>query len=515
MIKTFRILSRLSAVCLTVLFAVSCSDDKPGGMDDPAPAKSVVNVDMSAFSATGEQSVSGLTDGTYAVEFYAKSNGTGYITANGRMTAVTDANGKLVKGVIRGVQVSGGKCDIALKNIAASQVATIKLISGDKAATLIKGGDISMLSLVEQKGGTYKDENGTAVTMPNYLADNGMNLVRLRLYNNPGQREYQRVRYLYDENGKDSVTNMDEKGNEYPKYWLPKGIQDEADVLVLAKRAKAAGQQIMLTFHYSDFWTNAGEQEIPYAWKDMDAATMTQALYDYTYAFMEKMKAQGTTPEYVSLGNETQAGMLYPIGGPLDTQSSTYWQKVQNLAKLYNAGYKAVKASAPESKVIIHLAMAGEKDNYNWYFDLMSNYQVSYDIIGSSYYPFWTNRSANVVADWANDITERYQKDLIFMETAYAWQKTIPNGNDGQISHNGPYEEMTTAAQKAFMLELTNEIKKVKNQRVLGYVYWDPIFIPAGDAGWVIGEDNPVSNSALFDFNGNALPVWDAYRYNN
>lgn len=29
---------------------------------------------------------------------------------------------------------------------------------------------------------------------------------------------------------------------------------------------------------------------------------------------MNKMKAQGTTPEFVSLGNEVQAGMLYPDG---------------------------------------------------------------------------------------------------------------------------------------------------------------------------------------------------------
>ena len=53
------------------------------------------------------------------------------------------------------------------------------------------------------------------------------------------------------------------------------------------------------------------------------------------------------------------------------------------------------------------------------------------------------------------------------------------------------------------------------NQRVLGYVYWDPIFIPAGNAGWVVGGKNVVSNSVLFDFDGHALPVLDAFRNNN
>ena len=41
---------------------------------------------------------------------------------------------------------------------------------------------------------------------------------------------------------------------------------------------------------------------------------LKKALYDFTFDFMNKMKAQGTTPEFVSLGNEVQAGMLYPDG---------------------------------------------------------------------------------------------------------------------------------------------------------------------------------------------------------
>jgi len=128
------------------------------------------------------------------------------------------------------------------------------------------------------------------------------------------------------------------------EYELPAGIQNEADILALAKRAKAKGMQLLLTFHYSDFWSNGEVQYIPHAWKDMDAEQMTKALYDFTYQFMEKMKAQGTTPEYVSLGNETQAGMLYPLGGPL-AQPLDY-TLVENLAAFYNAGYDAVKAPA-------------------------------------------------------------------------------------------------------------------------------------------------------------------------
>ena len=480
---------------LTAAGLASCSKDTPGAMEDQSAAVGVVSVPVSGFSG-GQQTVGGLEDGVYSLQFFAKGEGQGYVEAGGQRTALTATGGVLTEGFVRGIEVTGGSCVISLKDAQPSQFSIIRLVKTDKAFSLLKGGDISELSYVEQNGGKYYDENGNAVELPKYMADNGMNLVRLRLYNEPGKYKY---------------------AAEDPnvEYELPAGIQDEADILALAKRAKAAGQQILLSFHYSDFWSNGAVQHIPHAWKDMDAETMTNALYDFTYQFMEKMKAQGTTPEYVSLGNETQAGMLYPLGGPLDSGLDDYYTRVQNLVGFYNAGYDAVKASNENTKVVIHLAGAGNKDTNNWYFGLMQDNGVKYDIIGSSYYPFWTANAAKEVCEWAEYVTDKFDKDLIFMETAYAWQQKTHDGYDGQLSHNWPYTDLSQTGQKNFMLELSNEIKKVGNQRVLGYIYWDPIFIPSGNAGWVVGGANIVSNSALFDFDGKALPVWDAFRYNN
>ena len=480
---------------LATVGLTSCSKDTPGALEDQPAAVSVMNVPVNGFS-NGQQTVSGLEDGVYSLQFFAKSEGKGYVEAGGRKTALTESSNVLTEGYVRGIEVNGGSCVINIKDENASQFSNIRLIKTDRPFTLLKGGDISELSLVEREGGKFYDADGNSVEMPKFMADNGMNLVRLRLYNEPGKYKY----------------SAEDPNVEYE---LPAGIQDETDILSLAKRAKAAGQQILLTFHYSDFWSNGAVQHIPHAWKDMDASTMTKALYDFTYQFMEKMKAQGTTPEYVSLGNETQAGMLYPLGGPLDSNLDDYYTRVQNLVAFYNAGYEAVKASSTETKVIIHLAGAGNKDTNNWYFGLMQDNSVKYDIIGSSYYPFWTANTAKEVCEWAEYVTDKFDKDLIFMETAYAWQQKTHEGFDGQLSHNWPYTDLSKAGQKNFMLELSNEIKKVKNQRVLGYIYWDPIFIPAGNAGWVVGGANIVSNSALFDFDGKALPVWDAFRNNN
>ena len=468
----------------------ACSADIPGAMADPEPAASVTNVLISGFT-NGQQTVSGLADGTYSLEFYAKGSGTGYVEANGRMTALVNSPTVYQKGFVRGIEVSGGSCSISIKDADASQFNSMNLIKNDKPFTLIKGGDISELTLVEQNGGKYYD-NGQEGSCLDILKVNGTNLVRLRLYNDPGNASY------------------------VPSNRLPAGIQDQADILNLAKRAKAAGMQILLSFHYSDYWSNGETQAIPHEWEGMDAAQTTKALYDFTYSFMEKMKAQGTTPEYVSLGNETQAGMLYPLGGPLDSNDADYWTKVSNLATFYNAGYDAVKASSEETKVIIHLADAGGKDGFNWYFGLMNDYYVKYDIIGASYYPFWTGKWAKDVCQWAEYVTDKFDKDMIFMEVGYAWSSTIDDGmTSGQLSHNWPYTDMSQTGQKNFMLEVINEIKKVNNQRLLGFVYWDPVFIPAGSAGWELGAKNIVSNATLFDFDGNAIEVMNAFKYNN
>lgn len=469
----------------------SCSDKAPGAMDDPEPAVKVLTIAMNSFSG-GQLTLNDLSDGLYDLEFYAKGQGNGYVEANGKTTTVETSSGAQQHGYVRGIEVSGGRCTIAVHGEDVSAFTTMKLIKTGSPFTLLKGGDISELTLVEQKGGKYYDADGKQGDCLDILSANGMNLVRLRLYNDPGNPNFA------------------------PSNRLPAGIQTQEDILRLAQRAKAAGMQILLSFHYSDYWTNGETQTIPHEWDGMNAEQMTQALYDFTYNFMERMKAQGTAPEYVSLGNETQAGMLYPLGGPLNSSDPNYTTLVKNLTGFYNAGYDAVKTSNPDSRVIIHLAGAGDKDMNNWYFGLMNDWGVQYDIIGSSYYPFWTGNTVKEACEWAEYITKRYDRDLLFMETGYAWSQTIDDGvTSGQLSHNGPYTDMSKNGQKNFMNELVNQIKRVGNQRVLGFVYWDPIFIPAGDAGWELGAKNIVSNSALFGFGGEALPVLDIFRNNN
>lgn len=99
------------------------------------------------------------------------------------------------------------------------------------------------------------------------------------------------------------------------------------------------------------------------------------------------------------------------------------------------------------------------------------------------------------------------------METGFAWNTTLEDGSIGQIANNLPYMDMTPEAQRAFLLQLSEQIKS-GSERVLGYIYWDPIYIAAPNCGWKAGEKNVTGNSTLFDFDGKALPAWEAFKYN-
>ena len=70
-------------------------------MDDQPAAVGVTNVPLNAF-AGGRQTISGLDDGTYSLQFFAKGEGRGYVEANGRKTALTASPNVLAKGFVRG-----------------------------------------------------------------------------------------------------------------------------------------------------------------------------------------------------------------------------------------------------------------------------------------------------------------------------------------------------------------------------------------------------------------------------
>jgi arabinogalactan endo-1,4-beta-galactosidase len=219
------------------------------------------------------------------------------------------------------------------------------------------------------------------------------------------------------------------------------------------------------------------------------------------------MQAQGTTPQYVSLGNEINAsGVLLPFG------STTNWPQ---LAQLLKIGYAGVKAVSPTSRVILHMNTVSS-GTVTYFLNQALADGVPWDITGCSYYPFWTGLTAEEARDQIDTDYATYNKPVLVMETGYNWNTNTCSGFPGQLANDGPEPfPSTPLGQKEFMLNCFNAIKLVNDGECIGDLYWDPVFICVTGEGWELGQPNVVGNTTLFDFNGNALPVLDAFSFNN
>jgi arabinogalactan endo-1,4-beta-galactosidase len=448
-----------------------------------------------AYQVQTTQDISNLPDGNYQLTAYTRNSGgqqACYLfaqTAAGRqVTSLPVSTGAWALVTVRGIKVINGTCSIGLYSDANAgdwcQMDDVSLTPDDAPYIFLKGGDVSELSYVESKGGKFYD-NLRNEDCFQILKDKGFNIVRLRLYNDPGNPGYT------------------------PSKLLPAGFQDTTDILRLARRAAGAGMQILLTFHYSDYWTNPSTQTLPHQWAGLNFAQLKQAVYDFTFRFMQQMEAQQTPPQYVALGNETSTGFLFPFG------DETHFDQ---MAALFNEGYEAVKAVSPSTKLIIHLDEAGDTAKYNWFFGALEAAGGKYDIIGASYYPFWSQKTVSEIQTWAQAEAARFGKNILLMETGYNWNKTLPDGSAGQLANNGPYQNVYPSSregQKDFLYELFNGIKGVPGGCLIGDIYWDPVMLPAPGVGWELGQPDVVANSTLFDFSGNTLPAFSAFQYNN
>ncbi len=366
------------------------------------------------------------------------------------------------------------------------------------SAVAVRGVDISMLETVEDAGGTFQ-LNGTSQDLLPLLKSQGVNLVRLRLWVDP------------------KSTSNEVYGG---------GDSDLARVIRLAKRAKAQNMAFMLDLHYSDFWTDPGKQFKPKAWAALSTDELVAQVQSYTQDVIGQLITAGVAPDYVQIGNELNSGMLWPTGKNWAANGETVGG-FDVLARLLSAGVTGLRAAetaggvTTPAKTILHLAEGGNNSKFRWWFDELTKRKVSFDIIGISYYPYWHGTLAALQSNM-NDMVSRYSKPVMVVETAYAF--TLENGdslgnNFGQASDatNGGYPA-TAAGQRSFLKDLKAKIAAVPNGQGLGFVYWEPDWLPVNDATWATDAGisylnttgnvgNAWENQALFDFNGDALPA--------
>ncbi|WP_019552425.1 glycosyl hydrolase 53 family protein [Propionispira raffinosivorans] len=361
---------------------------------------------------------------------------------------------------------------------AAIQVNPIDGIRSD----FIKGADVSMLKEIELKNGKFYDQ-GVEKDCLDILQQHGINWVRLRIWNNP-------------------IVNGIEVGG---------GNTDEAKALELAARAKARGMKVLLDFHYSDFWADPGKQNKPAAWANHNAKQLQKDVYDYTSKVMKDFTAKGIAPDMVQIGNELNNGMLWPEGKPVSPEG------YKNLAGMIGQGLKAVHDNDPnhQVKLMVHLANGGDNALYRSFFDslIVTNKVNDFDVIGLSYYPFWHGKMEQLENNM-NDISGRYNKDVVVVETAFGFTN---DGFDTQKNVYGPTEERiggyksSVQGQATGLRNVMEAVSKVNNKRGMGIFYWEPDWIPTPGVGWKYGEGNEWENLAMFDFKGNALESLDVF----
>ena len=371
----------------------------------------------------------------------------------------------------------------------------------------ILGMDASSVIAEEQSGVTYYSFAGEEQDVFKTLAENGITHIRVRVWNDP-----------YDANG-----------NGYGG-----GSNDVEKAIEIGRRATKYGMRLIVDFHYSDFWADPGKQMVPKAWKDMDVRTKADALYAFTRESLQQMRSEGVAVGMVQLGNETNSMLCGE-------------SHFENIARLMQAGSKAVREVFPDALIAVHLANPERAGAYDGFARKLETFEVDYDVLASSYYPYWHGTLENLQTV-LNGIAETYGKKVMVMETSYAY-----TGADTDFSGNTISDEtanivkdypFTVQAQANHVRSVIDTVAHTKNG--IGVVYWEGTWITVGmnsweenhekwekyGSGWAsscAGGYDPddagkyyggcaVDNQAMFGPDGRpleSLKVWNLVRYGN
>lgn len=280
-------------------------------------------------------------------------------------------------------------------------------------ANFVKGADISWITEQEAANVKFYNSAGVQKDIFTILKEQGINTIRLRVWVNPSD-----------------------------------GWCNKADVLAKALRAKAAGMRIMIDFHYADSWADPGKQPTPAAWVNHDINALKTDVYNHTVDVLSTLKSNGIIPEWVQVGNETNNGMLWPLGKASDSMT--------NFAGLVQSGYSAVKSIDSNIKVMVHISNGYDNSLFRWIFDGLKANNTPYDVIGMSLYPSannWQTYDTQTLANM-NDMVSRYGKEVMVVEVGM------------------PANDPTTC--KSFISDLISKVAAVNNNKGLGVLYWEP-----------------------------------------
>lgn len=365
------------------------------------------------------------------------------------------------------------------------------------------GADISSLAELEKHGAKFYNAKGQEDDLFNILKENGINWIRLRVWNNP----------TYESDVYDARGNLiARKGEAYGG-----GNNSVENDIPLAVRAKNAGLKLMIDFHYSDTWADPGKQNMPQDWKNLDAKQLEVAVQKFTTDSLKKFIDAGCAPDAVQIGNELNSGFMWPIGKTW-TDSDEKIGGMKEFTRLLDFASKGVRAAESANsqnqkiKIVIHLADGGNNDLYRWVFDEVKKAKIDYDIIGLSFYTYW-HGDKNALKKNMEDLSKRYGKEMVVVETAYGFTEDDGDeqGNNFMVfSTQDDGYKASVQGQATAVRDIIDAVASVKGG--VGVFYWEPAWLPVKGAGLSSTEGATWENQAMFDFTGRVLPsaaVWN------
>lgn len=332
----------------------------------------------------------------------------------------------------------------------------------------VLGADVSWSTEMESNGRKLYDFNGRECETFSLVKGMGMTAVRLRVWVDPSRH-----------------------GN-----WCSK-----EDVLKKALRAKAQGLDIMVDFHYSDWWANSFAQNIPDAWKKHKYKQLLTDVKNHTAEVLNLLKQNGISVKWVQIGNEISNGMLWSVkmddttGDPVKDEygNAIITQDMgrvdtnpQQYAGFFNAGYEAAKSVYPDSKIIVHLGVEFNSSLYDRNLEILKENGVKWDIVGMSLYPYrvkkYEENTNKLFAECVRNIKSLYKKygtDAMIVETGF------------EVDEKRPWLMESGRTQ---LKELIRLMKTATDGHCRGVFYWEPTCEPSKyNLGAFTTEGRPTS----------------------
>jgi arabinogalactan endo-1,4-beta-galactosidase len=327
----------------------------------------------------------------------------------------------------------------------------------------------------DERGIHFTDSAGVHKPLMQICSESGVNMVRLRLWVNPSDS--------------DKECSL-------------------AVVLSQAMKIKGYGMKLWLDMHFSDTWADPGHQLVPAAWQAIPYGDLLDSVNKYTLSVLTQLQSQGTPPQIVQIGNEINAGMLWPYGNISDNADSS-WNK---LSAILDTAYAAVRQVSPATEVMIHFAGITGAD---YFFTQCDRYHVHYDLMGISFYPWWHGKDFGVLGMGLNTLVTNHGKGVLIAETAYPFTLNAADqasNTVGDISQLMSQYPPSPQGQLDYLSGLSKVVLSVPGGKGLGISYWEPDWVAyAGPQAtdWQNGSD--WENLALFDFTYKALPGLRAF----